>query len=118
MALDPASCQNSLVLPRRIALLVLAVVWILPLSGVAEAASALTEAEERALAQRFAPVLVFHPEERFFPTSPLFQLADDEQIPREPARTPRAPSSFSPIRGCRTSTAGTPCSGGWSRGCL
>ena len=90
MALDPASCQNSLVLPRRIALLVLAVVWILPLSGVAEAASALTEVEERALAQRFAPVLVFHPEERFFPTSPLFQLADDEQIPHEPARTPRA----------------------------
>lgn len=59
------------------------------MSGVAEVASALTEAEERGLAQRFAPVLVFHPEEKFFPTSPLFQLADDEQIPHEPARTPR-----------------------------
>jgi len=30
--------------------------------------------QETPLAERFAPVLVFHPDERFFPCSPLFQL--------------------------------------------
>jgi hypothetical protein len=50
--------------------------------SVAESLSgaALTPDDERRLAERFAPVLVFHPEENYFPTSPLFplDLATDE----------------------------------------
>ena len=45
-----------------------------------ESGAALTPDDERRLAERFAPVLVFHPEENYFPTSPLFplDLATDE----------------------------------------
>ena len=35
---------------------------------------ALTMDDEQRIAERFAPVLVFHPEEDYFPTSPLFPL--------------------------------------------
>ena len=34
-----------------------------------------TETPDSSLAERFAPLLVFHPEEQFFPSSPLFSLA-------------------------------------------
>src|SRR5687767_8916910 len=36
--------------------------------------SELTAEAQRELAERFSPVLVFHPSERYFPTSPLFPL--------------------------------------------
>ena len=38
----------------------------------------LTPAEQARLAEQFAPVLVFHPSEQYFPTSPLFQLKDGQ----------------------------------------
>jgi hypothetical protein len=37
----------------------------------------LTRAEQASLAEQFAPVLVFHPEEQYFPTSPLFPLSTE-----------------------------------------
>lgn len=52
------------------------------LTGHAEAPPAthpvltkLTPVEQAQLAQLFAPVLVFHPEEQYFPTNPLFPLS-------------------------------------------
>jgi len=37
----------------------------------------LTLAEQARLAKRFAPVLVFHPDEKYFPCSPLFSLTQN-----------------------------------------
>ena len=38
----------------------------------------LTPVEQARLAEQFAPVLVFHPSEQYFPTNPLFQLKDGQ----------------------------------------
>ena len=47
-----------------------------PAPSFAEPATTeLTSEEQALLAKRFAPVLVFHPEEMYFPCSPLFALA-------------------------------------------
>jgi len=46
-------------------------------SDVRPALRGLTSAEQARLAERFAPVLVFHSAEQYFPTSPLFQLKPD-----------------------------------------
>jgi hypothetical protein len=43
--------------------------------------------EQDAIARAFAPVFVFHPHERFLPTSPLFPLELDD-VPRAEVRTP------------------------------
>ena len=42
--------------------------------------SELAPEEQRALAERFAPVLVFHQSEKYFPTSPLFLIQNDLPI--------------------------------------
>jgi hypothetical protein len=66
---------------RRLAL---AYVWILAASialhgevlpaGPRQVMPKLTSAEQDRLAVQFAPVLVFHPDEEYFPTSPLYPL--------------------------------------------
>lgn len=38
----------------------------------------LSEDEQRAIAEAFAPTMVFHPLERYFPTSSMFPFLDDE----------------------------------------
>jgi hypothetical protein len=45
--------------------------------------------ERNAIARAYAPVFVFHPHERFFPTSPLFPLELDD-VPRSAVRTSAA----------------------------
>ncbi len=45
--------------------------------------------ERDAIARAFAPVFVFHSQERFFPTTPLFPL-ELEAVPRSDVRTPAA----------------------------
>jgi hypothetical protein len=45
--------------------------------------------ERDAIARAFAPVFVFHSQERFFPTTPLFPLELDD-VPRTDVRTPAA----------------------------
>jgi hypothetical protein len=48
-------------------------------SGVHETLPELTPPEQARLARQFAPVLVFHPEEQYFPTSPLFPLTTESR---------------------------------------
>ena len=42
----------------------------------------LTPVEQAQLARQFAPVLVFHPEEQYFPTNPLFPLNTESRESR------------------------------------
>ena len=44
----------------------------------------LTDAAQRTLAGRFAPTLIYHRDEKFFPTSPLFPIEDDVRIGQAP----------------------------------
>jgi hypothetical protein len=48
-----------------------------------------SHAEQAAIARTYAPVFVFHPDERYFPTSPLFPL-DLDDVPRRAVTTARA----------------------------
>lgn len=48
-----------------------------------------SRAEQVAIAQTYAPTFVFHPDERYLPTSPLFPLALDE-VPQGDVKTPAA----------------------------
>src|SRR6185436_12895681 len=79
------STGNSILLvkdgPRRPGFYVRAAIFcwtiLCLLSAAAFAQSAppaLTAEEETRLAKQFAPVLVFHPDEKYFPCSPLFAL--------------------------------------------
>jgi len=59
----------------RAAIFCWTILYLLPAAAFAQsAAPALTAEEETRLAKQFAPVLVFHPDEKYFPCSPLFAL--------------------------------------------
>ncbi|MFC2172182.1 hypothetical protein ACFLU6_06070 [Acidobacteriota bacterium] len=63
---------------RRFRLLCFLALIALQPTTAAEAVTSseeLTETQTVSLAERFAPVLVFHPDEQFFPSSPLFSLS-------------------------------------------
>jgi len=70
--------------PRGAARRTLAFLWILAGSltlhaetlptGAPQTLPKLTAAEQSRLAAQFAPVLIFHPDEQYFPTSPLYPL--------------------------------------------
>lgn len=47
-------------------------------SAVRPVLRGLTPGEQARLAEQFAPVLVFHSSEQYFPTNPLFQLRDNQ----------------------------------------
>ena len=57
---------------RRFAAFVLAILT-LGVPSAARASSPLTPAEQLSIARQFAPVLVFHPEEQYFPVSSLYE---------------------------------------------
>jgi hypothetical protein len=62
-----------------------------PAGGSSLAISAdapLTTAVRRAIAERFAPTLVFHGSERYFPTSPLFPVEQHIHVGDDPAGEP------------------------------
>lgn len=64
-------------LMKRFSLLCFMFFWALQPNRLAVAASGSTELTERqtaSLAEVFSPVLVFHPDEQFFPSSPLFSI--------------------------------------------
>ena len=59
----------------------------------------LTPEQQVRLAEQFAPVLVFHPEERYFPTSPLFPIESelkgiDAALPQTQLGTPETRTAF------------------------
>ena len=59
----------------------------------------LPAAEQSQLAEQFAPVLVFHPDERYFPTNPLFptepaMMRDDAGLPFSILGTPDSRTAF------------------------
>jgi len=56
---------------RRLAAVVLAILTLVP--AAVRASSPLTPAEQLSIARQFAPVLVFHPEEQYFPVSSLYE---------------------------------------------
>src|SRR4051812_39122602 len=67
---------------RRTCLLVSLLAMIAVRSAFAEEAQ-LSANEQARLAQQFAPVLVFHGAEKFFPTSPLFPIDTKTKIPNK-----------------------------------
>ena len=64
----------------------------------------LPAAEQAQLAEQFAPVLVFHPDEKYFPTNPLFPLepavvSGDAGLPSQSSEHPTPARPF--IGNCR-----------------
>ena len=57
----------------RVFAALLIAILTLGVPSAARAASPLTPAEQLSIARQFAPVLVFHPEEEYFPVSSLFE---------------------------------------------
>ena len=75
-------------LARRRTVLTLAL-WAVWSGLCAPEARAMTPTEQRALAEAFAPEFVFHPDERFFPCSPLL-LTRHDLWPAPPGQPPEA----------------------------
>jgi hypothetical protein len=83
--------------------LIAIVLLILMLGGLTSELRAedkdLPAAEQSQLAEQFAPVLVFHPDERYFPTNPLFPIEpaimrDDAGLPFSILGTPDSRTAF------------------------
>jgi len=89
------SKRTTGVLTRAFSLAVLLFSLFQSESAAAPAANTLNSLEQMFLADRFAPILVFHPAEKYFPCSPLFTLNDslagplDRQLGSPESRTLR-----------------------------